>query len=184
MTKEMTSSFVPKKDIQLKNAEPVAFLRRTLPVGDYALKGHRASRVIYRNLKIIQSAMNRNDTPFQSLAASTHSYIDKYRNVDTAVGSFLASNSKSNTETILERVFKALSSLAPPQFSRCLLSRSSTNVCSEKRRNTDEQLVLGHLVEEHDSNWRQRKGFVDDAQKPTTATKMGAGECSWLNPLC
>ena len=56
--------------------------------------------------------MNRNDTPFQSHAASTRSCIDKYRNVDTALGSFLAPNSTSNTETILECYFKTLSNLA------------------------------------------------------------------------
>ena len=56
--------------------------------------------------------MNRNDTRFQSHAASTSSCIDKFGNDDTALGSFLAPNSTSNTETILEGYFKTISSLS------------------------------------------------------------------------
>ena len=72
MTKEMTSSFEQKNVIQLKNAEQIVFIRRTLPVGDNALKGHRASWVIYWNLKIIPREMSGDDNPLNpSDSAST-----------------------------------------------------------------------------------------------------------------
>ena len=72
MTKETTSSFEQKNVIQLKNAEPNVFLRRTPLVGDYALKGHLASRVICWNLKIIPREMSGDNNPLnQSDSAST-----------------------------------------------------------------------------------------------------------------